>query len=86
MNCTKKRIIKLTGTIEENSGGVPTFIRVVVIRRIVLNYIKHYIDDDDKNDEYIKGLISEMRNLEDSMVTKKCPFHAMTRKIVSNLL
>ena len=59
-----------TSPSQQNSGGVPTFIRVIVIRRIVLNSIKHSINNDDKNDEYVKGLISEMKDLEDSMVSK----------------
>ena len=61
---------KNTTASEQNIAGVPTFIRVIVIRRILLNDMKHNIDNNNNNDKYIKHLMTYMTDLDDSMQSK----------------
>ena len=59
--------------------SVSSFIRVIVIRRILVNDMPHDIGDKAKADEYIKDLMTKMKDLNDSM-------QSATHKTLSHLL
>ena len=55
---------------EENVGVGLTFIRVIVIRRILLNHLKQNTDNNDNIDKYIKHLITYVKDSDDSIQSK----------------
>ena len=57
-------------TNQQNIGGVPTFIRVIVIRRIIINDMKHNIGNNDNNNKYIEHLMTCMKDLDVSTQSK----------------
>ena len=67
---------KMKGDDEQNIAGVPTFIRILVIRRILINDMKRffgnnaYSDDNNDHEEYIKNLIEEIKDLDDALRLK----------------
>ena len=46
---------------------VPTFTRVIIIRRILVNDMIHVTGNNGNNNEYTKGLVTEMKNLDNSI-------------------
>ena len=63
----------------EQKLGVVTFIRVIMIRRILVNDMTNNVTHTEHNDKYIKSLITEMKGLDDSM-------QSQTHKTLSQLI